>query len=224
MHFCHTEECITSTCFLLHCCLFFYKPMLLNLIRSHPPPPLLMPPRTPPPAAPAAGAGPGPPVPRRCAAGLTVKRGEISEWVTLVDDCVREVATPRLVNAVAHIRKLTGMQNAKVCPPPPVGAGAGPWEARPSPKGFARYFGDGLQVRPALPTPLTASKRRRQDHCVCAPRGSRELPVLPRGRGGHPRASPTPLQSPARPSSWPPKCLTDRTISASLSDRRRLPP
>ena len=39
MHFCHTEECIASFCILLHCCLFFYKPILLNLIRSHPPPP-----------------------------------------------------------------------------------------------------------------------------------------------------------------------------------------
>ena len=29
MRFCYTEECITSTCFLLHCCLFFYKPILL---------------------------------------------------------------------------------------------------------------------------------------------------------------------------------------------------
>ena len=40
MHFCRTEECITSTCFLLHCRLFSNKPILGNLMRSHPPPPI----------------------------------------------------------------------------------------------------------------------------------------------------------------------------------------
>ena len=37
MLFCHTEMCITSTCFLLHCCLFFYKPIILSSIRFTPP-------------------------------------------------------------------------------------------------------------------------------------------------------------------------------------------
>ena len=34
----HTEECITSSCILLYCCLFFYKQILLNLISPLPPP------------------------------------------------------------------------------------------------------------------------------------------------------------------------------------------
>ena len=49
-----------------------------------------------------------------CTVGLMVKKTEVNDWVMLVDDCVREIPTPRLVEAVTRIRKLTGMKHAKV--------------------------------------------------------------------------------------------------------------
>ena len=36
MHFCHSEECITSSYIVLHCCLPLHKKILLNSIMSHP--------------------------------------------------------------------------------------------------------------------------------------------------------------------------------------------